>query len=713
MTLNITTSLQQKSESLMADAAKMMFDKMIQRDQYIGEVYSISYSAALVEVHDKFRQIVGGIPSLSFLIATRVFPWADKPINYREEDSSVILLRVLDAAPLPQDAEAERVRVETAQQVTGELDRHWDDQRAMDYQTAFIYGFSGIKCRVIGTFFLDTPSGQPADEANFSWRFGSDLSNYYPNRGLKVFKPNAEALGLIVNYQSPERQADLGNATPVRIGEVRYASTNRSFQGVSNVPVCVYPADMLSQKTALFGMTRVGKSNTVKIVSKAVFDLRFGEKSARIGQIIFDPNGEYANENTQDSDRKRNPSALKNVWQHPNGDKKDVVTYGIRNPSDDPDRKMMLINFYDESLLQIGKDMIDAALDARANKAIQYVNNFRQVEFEKPKEGDFDTDGEYQGARARYTRRVLVYRTLLKMVGFSLPPTLRQPNTGQLFKAELLEEMKKYQTTRKTDQDKANKITGAGNTLSLPAPSWDALAAALEGLWYFLKTDNFSTWDNTYIQKSSSGESWADPQLKYLLEMFEHPKNVSVILGDVKNQHAISTSGDYAEAIYSDLVAGRLVIVDQSGEDSALSQSTAARIMQRIFVRNQSDFRQGKTPPDMLVYVEEAHNLLPPGTETDTSNIWVKTAKEGGKYHIGLVYATQEVSSIQSNILKNTANWLIGHLNNTDETKALVKFYDFADFAESIIRAQDRGFLRVKTLSNLFTVPVQVLKFEV
>lgn len=111
------------------------------------------------------------------------------------------------------------------------------------------------------------------------------------------------------------------------------------------------------------------------------------------------------------------------------------------------------------------------------------------------------------------------------------------------------------------------------------------------------------------------------------------------------------------------------------------------------------------------LYFEEAHNLFPKKDDPDLTQIYNRIAKEGAKMRLGLIYATQEPSSISANVLKNTQNWFVSHLNNQDELREVKKYYDFEDFADSLRRTSDRGFIRMKTYSNSFIVPVQIDRF--
>ncbi|WP_104990691.1 helicase HerA domain-containing protein [Deinococcus sp. NW-56] len=750
---------EKQAEQKRALAAKM-FNGLIQADRYVGEVFSVGFNEFIVQVHDSFRREVGGIPQGAFLIATRVSPGV-KNLSIDAEDSEIVLLRVMAPTTLPRDGERQDQRADAvARAMQG--DSAWETE--VDEYTHNNLSFSGLRCRVLGTLYIEENAEAPG---GLQLRLGTDIDNFYSGRGMKIYKPSADALKQLVNYRDPEFRSDhpLGDHT-VTIASLRYGSTRRNLSSDS-VDISITPADLIGQKTALFGMTRTGKSNTTKIIAQAIYELRrtpvppdpadtpeqahARANSNRIGQLIFDPQGEYANENVQDGGR-NNPNALKNIYSHLGLPREtEVATYGLLPHSRDSHRQLMKINVYGQPLrpaqllaLQRAKGEAAEAAQRAASEAFAedvhtlllgkqlfnelltgidsiYIRNFVATDLTPPDLSALPEKDAY-GQAVRYNRHLLVYRALLAGGGLEAPFL---PDVAGLFSKDLREVLstpyepeeaasggrgRARRNPEMRDAATQTEFEQAAELLGKAQPSWDDVITVCKALAKLIGRPEFAEFDRNY-RATHDGRSWSDATLANLLGMFSYA-NGPKLSSRLKPNHEAKLTTDYAQSIYADLLAGKLVIIDQSLGGATSNQVVANKVIEKILQSHVEVFGQGETPHPIMIFVEEAHNLLPKKTADGEVNIWARLAKEGAKLNLALVYATQEVSALQSNILKNTSNWFIAHLNNSEEIREISKYYDFEDFADSIQRAPNKGFIRMRTRTNVFTIPVQLRKFD-
>jgi DNA helicase HerA-like ATPase len=235
--------------------------------------------------------------------------------------------------------------------------------------------------------------------------------------------------------------------------------------------------------------------------------------------------------------------------------------------------------------------------------------------------------------------------------------------------------------------------------------------------WFLLarQADRSLREKNSFLT-SSSGNEWFDEEARAFVNLLakKNEKDTTIrgysALVPHKQYHSPKRTAELVDEVYDHLLNGRIVILDLSVGPSTIREEMSLRIAEGIFDKSMQTFISGKFPSHIIVYVEEAHNLI--GRKHELTAPWPRLAKEGAKYRIGLVYATQEPSSVHPNILANTENWFVTHLNNEGELREISKFYDFADFSQSLLRAQDVGFARVKTLSGPFVIPIQIDLFD-
>lgn len=688
------------------------------KSNHVGYVYSMNFTEAFVLTNDSWKEQVAGVPHNSFLIASGFDP--ERLSEASELDREVLLLRVIGPSHLPSDMELIKTRVEHNQRRTADEIFTQDSNDGLDPITHAELQYGGLKCRILGTFYVSN-SGE--------FRLGSDIENYMSSTRLRVFKPRGEGLNMIVNHINPEvaRKAEEeakksgfeGTPTPINIGTVRYTSSDRLHRGASEplVPVNIQPTDFLARRTAILGMTRTGKSNTLKTTVSAVA-MAARKDGNNVGQIIFDINGEYANANHQDDG-----SSIADVFAD------GVVCYrGVKTSN--PAFKDLRNNFYKQP--HIGLQIIQDIL-----KEEQLANDMKILVSSLSL--DPLPDDATEGEIARYNRHVAAFKALLFVRGYESPQGEKvQLKVSKAVKRQLLEqnfpeeisELEEKLGKRPTQSDIEDFAEAFfpkyefGTNLADIAKLFEYARVADRSIRadYEQAVKEFKgkgtkipqgLWPS--LRSGKSKDDWLDDELKALSNLIvaksenNMPIRVKSLLGPIADYHSAARDGEVEDEIYRALISGKIVILDLSVGTEAVRKSMAHRIAQHILRKSMESFHRGESNQNIVIYVEEAHNLI--GKKDDLTGTWPRIAKEGAKAKIAFVYATQEPSSIHPNILANTENWFVTHLNNEDELRALGKFYDFADFHASLKSAQDVGFARIKTLSSPFVVPTQINRF--
>ncbi|MFD1541545.1 ATP-binding protein [Nonomuraea guangzhouensis] len=675
-----------------AGAEQSALIELLRESVKVGGIFDFGYREASVLTNDEWLHGAHGVPQHCLLLA---YPRGlDSPMqaaSVMPEDREIILLRVIRETSLPNQSDLTRLRAEdTDRTITNHYREDGQRDAPADVLTRNLMQQAAFRCRILGTFVED----EKGDLV-----FGKDVDAVYASAGYIVAKPHGSSLQLVVDHvelpmgerENEQQGDDAANAdlpdtdATIVIGKLRYASARRREriarvqQRTTEVDVRVRPKDFVAHKTAVFGMTRAGKSNTMKVLASAVH-LYAHKTGIPVGQLIFDPAGEYAYANRQDG------TALSQL-----GDNIRIYRLGATNADRSRKIRPLSLNFFDEKQLNGCWSLIESFFAGDNRK---YIQNFLSCDPTRLPSGTED-----RGDQNRLRAVQSMYYAILLHAGL-------EPPQGWTCELPTNEKTRDLIDLPGSDVIRVNADQLKRASLII-ARTAGAASVKNKG-----NVEAVKMW----ISDSSIG-GHGDPSIDGMVGMLATSGRANGYkeLRGIRPYHGSDSRADFAPAIYADLARGRLVIVDLSRGSEQVLQTCAERVINEIISRASQRFRDGKPPRPMQVFLEEAHRLLDRdkfNKAASSNDPYVRLAKEAAKYKIGMIYATQEVSSVDEMILSNTANWVCAYMNNASETKKLANYYDFSDFADQILTADNRGFVRLRTDSSPYTLPVQVAKFD-
>jgi len=616
--------------------------------RFVGYVLDLGYDKAKIITSDPYKLAVGGIPRGSFLIMT--------PNNISQLPAHFTLLRVTGVSPTPLTMQVQQTYFEL----------HKKSMPDLDIWTQGELQWGALDCDVLGMFHIDPTNSEKV-------AFSGDVNNVVSAHRYRVFAPDEKLLNVIINGTvKPENRFEIGYLRTMECGMM-------ANEDPIKIGVQISMRDFKGARTAMFGKTRLGKSNVVKLIAKGMLESTAQDKT--VGQLIFDINGEYANDNPQDGNK-----SLRSAFE----DQCSVYALTQRTGTTS---KPLRLNFYEQpdSSMQIIASLL--ALDSRTSIYITSFSNVQMPSLETIKSTPLNE-------KTRPIRKIQLFWAILNEAGFAsdenrlLRLGLTSPNAKNFdphFKQSLRDAA--YQSINTT-------VPSDPSTL-------DEMCAEFKVINQFRRSNPDSP------ELRSGSKALLDADDCALLDFF-NPNSGSgpTILRAYQSYHS-PNAGDFINEILGEMDQGRTVILDLGNANDSIRRYFSDLLSKSVFNHQEKKFVNNELGGNYFqLYFEEAHNLFPPNNN-DLTGVYARFAKEGAKFHIGMVYSTQSPSTISKELLTQTENFFVGHLSSQDETKSLSRLQiAFSGIEDDILRAKTPGYMRMLTMSHRFIVPVQAYKFE-
>lgn len=640
-------------------AKEQAFEISKQYDQmrFVGYVLDIGYDDITIITSDPFKIAVGGVPRNSLLIMC--------PASFESENASIpphfILLRVLDSASTPLSGEIQQTYFELQKKSMPELD--------VFTQSELQWG--ALKTGVLGMFYPHPVKGNEVE-------FSGDLNNFVSAHKYRIYAPDDQLLDLVNNCLVPK--VNRFRVGLLRLTECRLPLPNKSQP---QVDIFLSTTDFLGSRTAMFGKTRLGKSNVVKLIIQSLIETTKVTKN--VGQLVFDISGEYANDNPQDDNR-----SIASAYP-------DVCSVFALTPKPNTPSKPLKLNFF---MNPIHSKSVLGSLLRDAGRTSGYIESFNSVEIS---EIEYVRQLPPGSERIRAIRKIQIYWAILSKSGYtvdeailkSMAPTGRgasQFNPG-------------------LSADLRSAAFGQENlTVPNPPRTLTELVRELEVMSRFRRSNSTAP-----ELTSSSGNQVFEADDVAMLEFLEPaPGRSGVSLIQPFRIYHDQNAGNFIVEILQMLDMGMTVILDLGNANEIVMQYFSRELSEAVFRHQTDKFTSNNLGNHYIqLYFEEAHNLFKDNDNSEETRIYRRFAKEGAKYQIGMVYSTQSPTTINSDLLAQTENFFVAHLASRDDVNRLSKVnVVYESLKDDILRAKTVGFIRMLTRSHRFVVSMQALRFS-